>query len=406
MQSSLEAIKALAREAVMTPQEKMQGLSQKKKSLFIGIPKETTFQENRVALVPGAVNLLVNNGHKVMVETNAGEKVGFNDHQYSEAGAVIAYSKEDIYKADIILKVSPPTAEEIHIMTEQQTLFSALQLSVQPKDSLRKMMDKRINAIAWEHIKDEESIFPVVRAMGEIAGTTAILTAAEYLSNTNNGAGIMFGGISGVPPTEVVILGAGTVGEFAVRAALGLGACVKVFDNSVYKLRRLQNDLGTRLFTSIIQPDTLQKALETADVAIGAIRSPYGRTPCIVSEEMVTAMKPGAVIVDVSIDQGGCFETSEVTTHANPVVIKHDVLHYGVPNIASKVSRTASHALSNIFAPIILHIGENGGVKNYIKRSEGFRNGVYVYNGHLTNKVLSQAFTLPHTDLDLLISAL
>ena len=406
MKGQFESIKALAREAVMVPKEQVQAIGQQKKSLYIGIPKENSLQEHRVALIPGAVNLLVNNGHRIVIETGAGKKIGYTDHQYTEAGAEVAYSPEDVYKADIILKVAPASAKEVEMMRQGQNVFSALQLSVQPKDSLKSMMDRKVTAIAWEHIKDHSNIFPVVRAMGEIAGNTAILIAAEYLSNVHQGSGIMFGGISGVPPTEVVILGAGTVGEFATRAALGWGASVKVFDNSVSKLRRLQNDLGTRLFTSIIQPDILRDALKTADVAIGAVRSPYGRTPCLVTEEMVSQMKEGSVLVDVSIDQGGCFETSEITTHTHPVVIKHGVIHYGVPNIASRVSKTASHALSNIFAPILLNIGEVGGVVDYIKRDSGFRNGVYIYQGTLTNQVLGEAFHLPYKKLELLIPAL
>lgn len=406
MDSKFEALKALAREALMIPQEQMQALGAKKKRLFIGIPKEISFQEHRVALIPGAVNLLVNNGHRVVIESEAGKRVSYSDRDYSDAGAQIVYSLKEVYQADIILKVAPPSNEEINLMRAGQTLFSALQLNVQPKDCLKKLMDKGITAVAWEHIKDESQIYPVVRAMGEIAGNMSIQLAAEYMSQGSTGSAQLFGGISGVPPTEVVILGAGTVGEFATRAALGLGASVKVFDNSIYRLRRLQNDLGVRLYTSIIQPDILADALKGADVAIGAVRSPYGRTPCIVTDAMVRNMKNGSVIVDISIDQGGCFETSEVTTHDNPVFVKYGVTHYAVPNVASRVSRTASHALSNIFAPIVLNMGESGGVVDYIKRDAGFRNGIYLYQGHLTNKVLGEAFSLPHQDLDLLLPAL
>lgn len=406
MDSKFEALKALAREAVLIPQEQMESIGTKKKKLFIGIPKECSLQEHRVALIPGAVSLLVNNGHRVVVESEAGKQLSFTDRDYSDAGAQIVYSLKEVYQADIILKVAPPSNEEIALMRPGQTLFSALQLNVQPKDCLKKLMDKGITAVAWEHIKDESSIFPVVRAMGEIAGNMSIQIAAEYLSNSKFGSAQLFGGISGVPPTEVVILGSGTVGEFATRAALGLGASVKVFDNSIYRLRRLQNDLGVRLYTSIIQPDILADALKTADVAIGAVRSPYGRTPCIVTDAMVRNMKNGSVIVDISIDQGGCFETSEVTTHDNPVFTKYGVIHYAVPNVASRVSKTASHALSNIFAPIVLNMSDSGGVVEYIKRDSGFRNGIYLYRGHLTNKVLGEAFSLPHQDLDLILPAL
>ncbi|MCE3280002.1 MAG: alanine dehydrogenase [Bacteroidetes bacterium] len=381
-------------------------VGRKKGKLFIGIPKEISFQENRVALVPDAVALLTNNGHRIVVETNAGKMANFQDHDYSEAGAQIVYSPEDVYKADIILKVAPPSPQEIEMMQQKQTLISALQLTVQPEDFLKQLMAKKITAVAFDWIKDQDGIYSVIRSMGEIAGGTSILIAAEYLSNVNNGQGALLGGISGISPTEVVILGAGTVGEFATRAALGLGASVKVFDNSIYKLRRLQSDIGTRIFTSVIQPRVLAKHLRTADVVIGAIRAQNGRTPCVVTETMVSEMKVGSVIIDVSIDQGGCFETSEVTNHSKPVFRKHGVIHYCVPNIASRVSRTASYALSTIFAPILLNIGEEGGVENMLRRDEGVRNGIYVYNGVLTSHVLGEMFKLPYKDINLFMAGM
>ncbi len=405
MKTSKELLASLSQTALM-PQEEMLEVGRKKGKLFIGIPKEISFQENRVALVPDAVALLVNNGHRIIVETNAGKMANFQDHDYSEAGAQIVYSAEEVYKADIILKVAPPSPQEIEMMQQRQTLISALQLTVQPEDFLKQLMAKRITAIAFDWIKDIDGIYTVIRSMGEIAGGTSILIAAEYLSNVNNGQGAILGGISGISPTEVVILGAGTVGEFATRAALGLGASVKVFDNNIYRLRRLQSDIGTRVFTSVIQPRVLAKHLKTADVVIGAIRAQQGRTPLVVSEEMVSEMKVGSVIIDVSIDQGGCFETSEVTNHTKPVFRKHGVIHYCVPNIASRVSRTASYALSTIFAPILINIGEEGGVDNMLRRDSGVRNGVYIYNGTLTNQVLAEMFQLPYKDINLLMAAL
>jgi len=405
MKTSKELLASLSQTALM-PQEEMLEIARKKGKLFIGIPKEISFQENRVALVPDAVALLVNNGHQIIVETNAGKMANFQDHDYSEAGAQIVYSAEEVYKADIILKVAPPSPQEIDMMQQKQTLISALQLTVQPEDFLKQLSSKRITAIAFDWIKDIDGIYTVIRSMGEIAGGTSILIAAEYLSNVNNGQGAILGGISGISPTEVVILGAGTVGEFATRAALGLGASVKVFDNNIYRLRRLQSDIGTRVFTSVIQPRVLAKHLKTADVVIGAIRAQHGRTPCVVTEEMVSEMKVGSVIIDVSIDQGGCFETSEVTNHTKPVFRKHGVIHYCVPNIASRVSRTASYALSTIFAPILINIGEEGGVENMLRRDPGVRNGVYMYNGTLTNQVLGDMFKLPYKDINLLMAAL
>ncbi len=393
-------------EAAHLPQEEMLAVGAKKQILYIGIPKETVFQETRVALTPQGVQLLVSHGYRIVVETKAGETAAFSDNDYSEAGAEIVYDPQSVYKADIVLKVAPPTDFEIQMMQRRQTLFSALQLTVQPKNFLQRLMNKKISAIAWDYIKDEERIYPVIRAMGEIAGNTAVLIAGEILSNANHGPGLMFGGISGVSPTEVVILGAGTVGEFACRAAIGLGASVKVFDNSIYRLRRLQDALGHRVATSVIHPEELHKSLRTADVAIGAIRGAGGGTPCVVSSKMVSAMKEGAVIVDVSIDQGGCFETSRPTNHDQPTYTEYGVIHYCVPNIASRVARTASYALNNIFTPILLRIGEMGGTESVIKNDPGFRSGVYIYNGILTSKLLGEAFKLPYKSIDLLSAAM
>lgn len=386
------------------PQEEMLEVAHKKGSLNIGIPKEISFQENRVALVPDDVALLVNNGHQVIVETNAGKQAHFDDTDYSEAGATIVYSAQDVYKADIILKVAPLTQHETTLLQLGQTLISALQLPVQPKDFLRPLMQKKLQAIAFDWIKDEAGIFPVIRSMSEIVGGTSISIAEEYLSNVHNGPGLIMGGVSGIAPTEVVILGAGTVGEFAARAALGRGAIVKVFDNSIYRLRRLQTMVGARIFTSTIRPRVLAQHLKTADVAIGAMRSPEGVAPCVVTEQMVSDMKVGSVIVDVSIDQGGCFETSHVTNHTEPVFRKHGVTHYCVPNIASRVSRTASYALSSIFAPILLRAGEEGGIEKLIKKEYKIRNGVYLYKGILTNKYLGETYKISYKDIDLLIA--
>ncbi|MBK7130592.1 MAG: alanine dehydrogenase [Crocinitomicaceae bacterium] len=401
-----DALKSLMKEASMLPQEEMLAIGRKKGKLVIGIPRETSYQENRVALTPEAVQFLTSNGHEILIETKAGENARYSDHDYSESGGSIAYDKSEVFKANIILKVAPPTDEEIELMPGNQTLISALQLTLHPKKTLVALMQKKITAIAWDYIQDEHQIFPVVRAMGEIAGNTSVLIAAELLSNYKTGKGLMLGGVAGVQPTEVVILGAGTVGEYACRAAMGLGASVKVFDNSISKLRRLQNDLGQRIFTSVLQPKLLEKAIMRADVVIGAVRAPFGRTPCIVTDNMVKGMKPGSVIVDVSIDQGGCFETSRVTNHTKPTYTEHDVIHYCVPNLASRVSRTASIALSNIFSPLLLEMGEMGGSKEMIKRDPGIRNGVYIYKGKLTSEILGKVFDLPFKNIELLLAAM
>ncbi|MBS1646373.1 MAG: alanine dehydrogenase [Bacteroidetes bacterium] len=399
---SKEALFALTKGA-MLPQEEMLEVARKKGKLFIGIPNEIAYQENRVPLVPDAVALLVNHGHRVLIETNAGKASDFLDNDYSEAGAEIAYSSQEVYKADTIVKVAPPTIEEIEMMQQKQTILSALQFTAHTENFLRKLSQKKINAVAVDWITDEQGIFPFVRAMGEIAGGASILIAAEYLSNTHNGVGSILGGISGISPTEVVIIGAGTVSEFAARAALGLGAYVKVFDSSPSRLRRLQNALGTRIFTSIIQPKVLAKHLKSADVVIGAMRSKTGRSPMIISEPMVSEMKVGSVIVDVSIDQGGCCETSEPTNHTKPIFRKHGVIHYCVPNIASRVSRTASYAFSNLYLQILLSLGDEGGFESLIRKDSGLRNGVYLYNGILTNQYLAETFNLPYKDINLLV---
>jgi alanine dehydrogenase len=398
-------VSALAKEAALSPKEEMLEVVKKKYHLTIGIPRETSFQERRVALVPESVGLLVNNGHEVIVETNAGRESKFSDHDYSEAGATIVYDKEAVFKSDIILKVAPPSMEEIEIMPGRQTLISALQLSAQKEELFKALAQKKITAIAWDYIQDDAGIFPIVRAMGEIAGYTSVQIATEYLSHINGGQGLMFGGISGVRPTEVVILGAGTVGEFATRAAIGMGASVKLFDNDIYRLRRLQNDLGMRIWTSTILPSELRNAIESADVVIGAIHTSKGRTPMIVTEDMISNMKFGSVIVDVSIDQGGCFETSHVTNHDNPVFQSHGVIHYCVPNIAARVSRTASYALSNIFAPTLMEMGEEGGIANLVGVNKGIRAGVYMYHGTVTNETIGTQFELPWKPLELLIAA-
>jgi alanine dehydrogenase len=393
----------IAKQAMMQPQESMLEVKAQKNQLYIGIPKEVSFQENRIPLTPLSVALLVNNGHNVMLECNAGQAANFSDKDYSEQGALIVYDTQKIYEADIIIKIAPPTLSEIEMMKPGQILISALQISTLKPDCLQALLNKKITALCFEHLQDEGGSLTVVRAMSEIVGATSILIAAEYLSNVFEGKGLMLGGITGVPPTEIVILGAGTVGEYAARTAISLGAEVKVFDPSIYKLRRLQNNIGTRVFTSVVQPIVLEKAITTCDVAIGAMRAEDGRSPCIISETTVSKMKRDSVIIDVSIDQGGCFETSEITNHTHPVFRKYDVIHYCVPNIASRVARTATYALTNIFAPILLDIGEQGGLKNVIWQNAGVRNAVYIYQGHLTSKYIGERFSIPTKDLDLLI---
>ena len=390
----------------LLPQEEMLELKRQSKPLFIGIPKEISFQESRVAIVPDAVQLLVNHGHDVIIESKAGEGANFSDNEFSEAGAKIVYDAKEVYQADIVIKVEPPSLEEISMMKGRQTLISALQITTRNVDFINKLKEKKVNCIAYEFIQDETGLMPIVRSMSEIAGNTAVLIASECLSNVNNGKGLLLGGVAGVTPTEVVIIGAGTVGEFSARSALGLGASVKVFDNSLSKLRRLQSDINTRVFTSIIQPKVLSKALKRADVVIGALRSNDKRTPCVVSEEMVEMMKNGSVIIDVSIDQGGCFETSKLTSHHSPTFIKHGVIHYCVPNILSRVARTGSFSLSNLLTPIILKIGDYGGLDPVISSDAGLRKGMYICRGILTNRMVGEWFDINYKEIDLIIASI
>ena len=390
----------------LMPKEEMLEVKPNFKQLQIGMPKESSFQENRVSLTPESVALLVANGHRIVIEKGAGVASSFTDGQYADRGAEIVYSKKEVFKANLILKIEPPTKSELDMMQRGQVLISAVQMSTQSKDYFETLIKKKVSAFGFEFIRDNQGKLPIVRSMSEIAGNTSLLIAGEYLSNVNKGKGLMLGGISGLMPTNVVIIGAGTVGEYACRTSLGLGASVIVFDNSVSKLRRLQDNIHQRVSTSWFQPKVLIKALKRADVVISALQVSDGKVPCIVSEDMVMEMKKGAVVIDVSIDQGGSFETSELTDHKDPTFIKHNVVHYCVPNIASRVSRTASIVISNILTPILLNIAEEGGVENTIRRHEFLRNGVYVFNGSVTNEILSKNFKLPFKDLGLIMSAL
>lgn len=390
--------------ATHTQTEKLEVLP-RHQQLFIGVPKETTLQENRVALVPHSVATLAAQGHRILVQAGAGDKIKISDHDYSEAGAEVVQSAEEVFRADVLLKVAPPTLQEIDWMRPNQVLISPIHLPMLNPEYITRLQKKRVISLAMEYIRDDETgVFPIVRVMSEIAGTSAILIAADLLSTARGGKGVLLGGIAGVPPAKVIILGAGVVAEFATRTAIGLGAEVRIFDNNVYKLMRLQKHVGRQLHTSIINPVHLREQLLTADVAIGAIHSAQARTPMVVSADIVQRMKPGSVIVDVSIDQGGCFETSEITSHDKPTFEKFGVTHYCVPNIPSRVARTASDAISNILSSLLLK-AENGGIIQLITSHEGLRNGVYTYKGCLTNTYLGERFQLKSTSLDLLITS-
>jgi alanine dehydrogenase len=373
--------------------------------LHIGIPKEIAYQENRIGLTPDAVSVLVSNGHQVTIEHNAGEAAHFADRDYSEAGARIVYEREEVYKAPILVKSAPVVEEELPFLQLNQMIISPIHLTMMKAELLQKMMEKRITAISFENLKDDSGAYPIVRSMSEIAGSAVMLIAAQYLGSANHGKGVLLGGVCGIAPTKVIIIGAGIVGEYAARAAVALGASVKVFDNSVYRLKRLQNNIGHRIWTSVIEPRMLAKQLKTCEVAVGALNSESGRTPIVVTEEMVANMRPGSVVIDVSIDRGGCFETSEITTHQSPIFTKYGVLHYCVPNIPSGFARTASQAISNVLMPLLLEAGEDGGFERMVWHQIHLRSGIYMFKGCLTNFYLSERFHLKYTDLNLLIAS-
>ena len=392
-------------QSLLQTQEQLMPIEQKKSGLYIGIPKETTLQENRVALTPSSILTLTGRGHRIVVETGAGEQSNFTDHEFSEAGAEIAYTVEKVYQADVIIKVAPPTLDEIDYFHPHQIIISPLQAPIITEEYVNKLRQKRVIALAMEYIKDDVGSYPIVRIMSEIAGLSAMLTAAELLSTARGGLGVLLGGVAGVPPAKVVILGAGVVAEFATRVALGLGAEVRIFDNNIYKLMRLQNQVGRQLYTSALDPTVLLRELITADAVIGAIHSGSGRAPIIVNEDMVRKMKPGSVIIDVSIDQGGCFETSKITSHEKPTFRFHDVIHYCVPNIASRVPRTASSAISNIMTSFLLRSEQYGSLYNLLISSQGLMHGIYVFKGSLTNQYLSERFKMRYTSIELLITS-
>jgi len=392
-----------SRSEQMMPQPEMLEIKKHRKQLSIGIPKEIAYQENRVGLIPEDVSVIVNNGHRVIMESNAGKSAHFPDNDYMEAGAEIVYSSREVFQSDIIIKVAPPICDEIEQLKARAALFSALNLPGQNEEYFKQLIVKKITAISYEHIKDKTNSYPVIRSMSEIVGNTSVFIAGEYLCSQEYGKGKSLGGFPGIAPAEVVIIGAGTVGEFATRAALGMGALVKIFDDSIYKLRSIQNKLGERLYTSVIQQKVLAKALRTADVVIGALNPVNGRTPCIITEDMVREMPYGSVIIDVSIDNGGCSETSHATNHTQPVFKKYGITHFCVPNIPSKVPHTASTALSNFFAPVILQIAEEGGIENFLRNEKSVRMGTYMFNGILTSKYISDLFHIPFQEIDLLM---
>lgn len=393
------------RQKQLFPQEEMLEIRKKRKELVIGIPKEDREYENRIPLSPLAVKLLTDYGHRILIETDAGGGSNYSDLDYSEAGAEIISDRKKIFKAEIILKIAPLKNEDIELLGSNQTIISALHYSSQSKEQIYALMRKRVRAIAFEHIKDETLCYPIVRSMSEIGGKLSVNIAAEYLSKQHGGKGVLLGGITGISPAEVIIIGAGTAAEHAAAAAVGFGTSIKIFDYSIYKLREFQHHLGSQVFTSVIQPHALSKALKSADVVIGSLGIDEENKDFVVTEDMVRQMKKGTLIIDLNVDNGSCFETSRPTNHKKPVFEKFGVIHYCVPNIASRAARTASIALSNILAPVITKIGEEGGVAKLLKSDTGIRNGVYIFNGVLTNQSLGFKFGISSKDINLLMAA-
>ncbi len=388
---------------MLLPKEEMLEIKTKGQKIKIGIPSDHSKVEHRVPLTPQAVELLASYGHEILLESNAGNSASYLDETYREAGAVIVEKKEEVFQCDIILRISPFDCDEIDMLRGNQTIISSMQMQAHCSDSIQKLMKKKVTTIAYEYMQDETGFFPVVHQMSQISGIVSTTIASEFMSKSRKGKGVLFGDVTGITPAELVIIGSGTAAEFAARGALGLGVMVKVFDSSVQDLSNLEERLGQRIFTSVFYPKVLKKALVSADAVIGAM-SFNVRPKFKVSEEMVQTMKDGTVLIDLNISQGGCFETSECTDLNKPTFIKHGVVHYCVPNIPSLVARTASISMSNILIPILLAIGDSGGVDNYIKNSRGFRNGVYIYHGILTNHDVGNEFNIPAKDIDLLLA--
>ncbi|MBP3192594.1 alanine dehydrogenase [Natronogracilivirga saccharolytica] len=375
-------------------------------SMKIGLPRERSNDERRLSVTPGGVSDLVSAGHEIFVEAGAGEDAGFPDHEFSEAGASVAWTTEELYKnSEIILKVAPPAKSEYELLQPDQTVISALHLGDTTDKYLKELIRKNVTAIGFEFIKSPDNSFPIVRMMHEITGSMSVQIAAHYLENNQQGQGIILGGISGVPPSTVVILGAGIISEYAARTALGYGAQVFVMDTDLARLRHLENSLDRRVITAMATHQFISSALKVADVVIGAAMVEGHRAPCWVTRQMVESMKDGSVIVDAVIDQGGCIETSKTTSHSNPVFVDSGVVHYCVPNIPSNAARTSTTALNNLLVPFLLDIGDAGGIREALWTNVSLRNGTYVYKNQLTKKSLAQLFDMPYRDIEMLIAS-
>ncbi len=388
------------------PQELLKELTKVSNRLLIGIPCERVGAERRLALTPEAVDILTDAGHHVMIESGAGLGINYSDNHFSEAGAEIVSTPDEVYKADIILKILPPLPIEVAMMKPRTTLFSMMQFNLFEQSAYELMMSKRINALAYELMVDEQDTYPILSIISEIEGTASLTIASGLLSNTQGGKGVLLGGIPGIAPTEVIIIGAGMAGTAAARVALGMGALVKVFDNDINRLRKLQKVLGQKIFTSNFHPKVLHNAFQSADVVIGAMRYLNVSRRYMIAEELIRTMKKGALIIDLRISQGGCFETTCCLSPKDPEMFEQfGVLHYCKPNISNSVARTTSMAFSNVFVSLLLMLGDVGSVQGMIKEDKCFRAGVYMYSGKPVNSYVSTHFNILSNNLDIYLSA-
>ena len=388
----------------LLPAEEKLEVRKKIQKINIGIPANMNNNEPCLPLTPQAVEILVNDGHEVIIESSAGIQSRYSDSEYASSGAIITSNKAEVFQCDYVLKVAPFNSAEIALLRGNQVLFSMLQIDNQCESDIKALMQKKVTSIAFEYLKDETGCLPVMQSLSEISGIVSMTVASELLSSSSNGKGVLFGGVTGISPAAVILLGADAVAESATRVALGLGAEVKVFDNSVSKLRAFEQKFSQKIFTSLFYPRVLKKAIQSADVVVGA--QPFNSVPqYIVPKDMIRKMKRGSIIIDLNASQGGCFETSKCTSLSSPTYEWEGIIHYCVPNITSRVSRTTTIALSNIFASILLEIGEIGGISHYVKSKKGFRDGIYIYNGILTNKDVGNKINMQAKDLDLLMAA-
>jgi alanine dehydrogenase len=366
----------------------------------ISIALDEEHYENRVALTPAGVHDLVISGHNVFIESGAGRGAGFTDEEYLSVGGRVVYSKDEAFtRGEILLKIFPPTLEEYGLMRERQTIFSSLHLVVGGAAALNLILEKKITAIGFEVIEDSSGRLPILAAMSELAGQMSIPIASYYLSNIGGGRGVLLGGGAGIPPATIVILGAGIVGINAARNAKGIGCNVILLDSNLERLRFANRIFNKQIVTYLPYQYNLEKVIPFADVLIGAVLLRGEQTPRLVSEKMVESMKPGSVILDISIDQGGCVETTRPTNWHTPSFVKHGVTHFCVPNMPSNVGRTATYALSNVALPYIKSIADNR-LKNTLARDPGLGKGVYTTGGMVTNAAVARKFGKELVPLD------